>query len=222
MSKPVSLFHITAIDNLIAICQRGKLTSKNTMATQGINYQNIAHVAIQARRNDKAVINPPGGTIHDYVPFYFAPRSPMLSAIHNGNVENCILKQDEILHFETTVERITAENPEFVFFDRNSSLGYSQSFTDLSKLETEIAWDLITESPTLDGYCKYFFNNHSIDKYFDRMERRQAGFLIKHQVHLTSMTRIGVMNKPKAEIVREILATTGVNLSVEVKIDWYF
>ena len=28
----------------------------------------------------------PGGTIHDYVAFYFAPRAPMLYAIYKGNV----------------------------------------------------------------------------------------------------------------------------------------
>ncbi len=48
---------------------------------------------------------------------------------------------------------------EFVFYDRNATLSYSMPFTDLSKLQTEIAWDLITEVPRLDGFCKYFFNN---------------------------------------------------------------
>jgi hypothetical protein len=36
------------------------------------------------------------------------------------------------------------------------------------------------------------------------------------------MTRIGVANKVKADVVRNILAETGVALSVEVKTDWYF
>ena len=54
------------------------------------------------------------------------------------------------------------------------------------------------------------------------MERRQAEFLLKHVVHLSAMTRIGVINESKAEIVRNILAETGVNLQVVVKTNWYF
>jgi len=219
MPNPVRLFHITAIDNLRAICKRGELISKNAGAIQGINYQNIAHADIQTTRAAKSVPIPPGGNIHDYVPFYFAPRSPMLFTINNGNVEGCSSKQEDILHFETTVDRVTANNAEFVFYDRNAAILFSKAFTDLSKLETEIAWDLITEEPRLDGYCKYF---KTTEKYIDRMERRQAEFLLKHTVYLSAMTRIGVINKSKAEIVREILAETGIDLVVEVKTDWYF
>ncbi|MBL6986863.1 MAG: DUF4433 domain-containing protein [Methylobacter sp.] len=219
MPNPVRLFHITAIDNLRAICQHGALISKNAGVIRGISYQNIAHASIQTIRTTKLVMNPPGGNIHDYVPFYFAPRSPMLFAINNGNVDGCSLKQDDILHFETTIERVTQNNAELVFYDRNATILYSKAFTDLSKLESEIAWDLITEEPRLDGFCKYF---HTTEKYIDRMERRQAEFLLKHSVPLSAMTRIGVINTSKAEIVREILAEIDINLSVEVKTDWYF
>jgi ssDNA thymidine ADP-ribosyltransferase, DarT len=222
MPNPVRLFHITAIENLAAICQRGALVSKNAGATQGINYQNIAHAGAQNARAGKPVPNPPGGNIHDFVPFYFAPRSPMLSAIHNDTVVGCSLKQSDIVHLETTVQHVSANNAECVFYDRNATKSYSVAFTDLSRLPTEIAWDLITEPPQLDGYCKYFFDRPMLEKYVDRMERRQAEFLVKNAVALSAMTRIGVINSAKAEWVREVLAASGVNLLVEVKTDWYF
>lgn len=146
----------------------------------------------------------------------------MLFTIHNGNVDGCSLKQDDIVHLETTVARVTALNSEFVFYDRNASIRYSEAFTDLSILPTKIAWNLIIETPQLDGYCKYFSNSPMKEEYIDRMERRQAEFLVKHSIHLSAMTRIGVINKSKAEIVRKILAETGVNLSVDIKTEWYF
>jgi hypothetical protein len=222
MPTPVRLFHITAIDNLAAICQQGALVSKNALCAKGLAYQNIAHLGAQTTRSVKPVPNPPGGSVHDYVPFYFAPRSPMLSALHNGNVAGCLYKQDDILHFETTVERATASNSAFVFYDRNATKPYSLAFTDLAELARQVAWDLLTEAPRLDGFCKYFFDNPTAEKYLGRMERRQAEFLLKHRVHLSVMTRIGVANKVKADVVRNILAETGVALSVEVKTDWYF
>ncbi|MFI3184743.1 MAG: DUF4433 domain-containing protein [Methylococcaceae bacterium] len=222
MPNPVRLFHITAIENLAAICQRGALVSKNQGAAQGINYQNIAHVGAQNARAGKPVPNPPGGNIHDFVPFYFAPRSPMLFTINNGNVTGCSLQQADILYFETTVESVTANTAEFVFYDRNATLRYSEAFNDLSLLSSKIAWNLITEQPQLDGYCKYFANNFSNEKYADRMELRQAEFLVKNTVALSTITRIGVINQAKAESVCEILVASGVNLPVEVKTDWYF
>ncbi len=68
---PIRLFHITAIDNLDVICQSGNLVCKNGSTSQGINYQNIAHSGAQGARAVRQVPDPPGGTIHDFVPFYF-------------------------------------------------------------------------------------------------------------------------------------------------------
>jgi len=46
----------------------------------------ISMHSVQGHRAVKAVPVPPGGTLHDYVPFYFAPRSPMLRTLEGGNV----------------------------------------------------------------------------------------------------------------------------------------
>lgn len=219
---PIRLFHITAIDNLEAICQSGGLFCKNGSTSQGINYQNIAHSGAQGSRAAKAVPIPPGGTIHDYVPFYFAPRSPMLSAIENGKVSGCSYRQKDIVHLETTVPNVMLHNQEIVFYDLNATLAWSKPFTDIGDLGGQVAWDLITEHPRLDGYCKYFFNRPTNTKYVYRMEKRMAEFLVKQRVSLNCMTRIGVINQEKAEIVRAVLRQNNIELQVEVLTDWYF
>lgn len=219
--NPVRLFHITAIANLPAICAAGALVSKNGGAAAGVAYQNIAHANIQGRRAAKAAPNPPGGTLHDYVPFYFAPRSPMLSAIHSGKVVGCNLRQEDIVHMETTVQGVTASGEEFVFYDRNATLAFSTPYTDLTKLDA-VAWDILTEAPQLDGFCKYFQNRHQDVRHADRMERRQAEFLVRYKVPLLQFTRIGVVNQAKAELVQSVLAAAGVPLPVVVQPDWYF
>lgn len=149
--NPVRLFHITAIAKLPAICETGALLSKNAGAAAGIGYQNIAHQGAQGARAGLAVLNPPGGVVHDYVPFYFAPRSPMLFAVNGGRVEGCQWRQGDIVHLETTVDRATAGNVPFVFYDRNATLGYSRAFADLAHPDA-VAWDLLTEPPALDGF----------------------------------------------------------------------
>ena len=218
---PVRLFHITAIANLPAICQAGALLSKNRGAAFGVAYQNIAHGGAQGVRAAKPLPNPPGGGVHDYVPFYFAPRSPMLSAIHAGKVAGCTVPQQDVVHFETTLERVTAQGEPFVFYDRNATLAYSKPYTSLARLDA-VAWDLLTETPRLDGFCKYFQNRHQEERYVDRMERRMAEFLVQDSVPLAQFIRIGVCTPAKAAQVQAILDAAGVLLQTEVKTDWYF
>ena len=219
--NPVRLFHITAIANLKAISNTGALVSNNLGKLAGINYQNIAHRGAQGARAIRQVPNPPGGVIHDYVPFYFAPRSPMLSAIENGKVVDCHWRQSDIIHFETTVDRVAQGGKPFVFFDRNATLPYSEAYTSLEHMD-QVAWNLFFEPPQLDGYCKYFFDRPSTAKHADRMERRQAEFLVKDHVTLEQFMKIGVIDRNRAAEVRIILDAAGVKLPVEVKPEWYF
>lgn len=221
MPIPIRLFHITAIENLPAICAAGALLSKNAGAAAGIDYQNIAHQGAQGARAGRAVPNPPGGMVHDFVPFYFAPRSPMLNAIEHGRVANCQWRQGDIVHLETTVDQVLAGNVPFVFYDRNATLAFAQAFTDLARLDA-VAWDMLTEQPTLDGFCKYWQNRYNVERYADRMERRQAEFLVRDAVPLEQFVRIGVMDGNRANQVSTVLAASGVHLPVEVKPDWYF
>ena len=221
IASPVRLFHITAIGNLQAIFRAGALLSKNAGAAAGVAYQNIAHSGAQGARSAKSLPLPPGGTVHDCVPFYFAPRSPMLSAIHNGKVAGCKLPQQDIVHFETTVDRVTAAGEQFTFFDRNATLAYSKPYTDLAQLDA-ISWNLLTEPPLLDGFCKYFHNRYQEERYVDRMERRMAEFLVRDRVPLAQFTRVGVSNAVQARQVSAMLLAEGVTLPVEVMPAWYF
>lgn len=220
--QPTRLFHISAIANLAAICATGGLLSKNGGAAAGINYQNIAYSGAQGARAGRAVPNPPGGSIHDYVPFYFAPRSPMLFTINRGNVPGCPWRQADIVHFETTVQQIAALGRPFVFYDRNATLQYSAPHTSLADLDTAVAWDLILEAPTLDGFCKYFHDVVSNPRYVDRRERRQAEFLVRTSVPLTHVTRLGVIDAARKAEAERILNGAGIALPVAVIPEWYF
>ena len=221
---PTRLFHITAIANLQAILQAGCLLSKTEVARQGLVYQNIAYQGAQGKRALKTVAVAPGGTVHDYVPFYFAPRSPMLMAINSGRVQGCDWRQDDIVHLETTVERVAAHSSAFVFYDRNATLDYSQPYNDLAHLDSAVAWDLLTEMPNAseDGFCRYWHNKHHVPRYADRMERRQAEFLVHQSVPLHVFTRIGVANAAKQALVSSQIADFGGQLRVYVMPAWYF
>jgi hypothetical protein len=87
--KKVLIYHITNLENLESIVSMGGLSCYNRLKAENIDYQNIAYERIQDRRADTIVPCGPGGNLHDYVPFYFAPRSPMLYTIEKRNVQSC-------------------------------------------------------------------------------------------------------------------------------------
>ena len=219
--NPVRLFHITPIATLPDIFARGALLSKNHLAAAGVDYTSIAHHGAQSTRAAKLVPNPPGGNVHDYVPFYFAPRSPMLYTINGGNVLGCDLRQADIVHIETTIDLVLRHGEPFVFFDRNATLAYSNDFTDINRIDA-IAWDLITAQPQLDGYCKYWHSVSSNQQYVDRMEKRMAEFLVKTTVPVTAIQRIGVINNDRLSEVSEIVADYGLSIPTVAIPSWYF
>ena len=76
------LFHITDVKNLPSISQSGFLFCKKTLSQRLLEPVDISHTNIQNERSSERIPCAMEGTLHDYVPFHFAPRSPMLCAIH--------------------------------------------------------------------------------------------------------------------------------------------
>ena len=219
--EPTRLFHLTAIANLPAICGMGALFAKNTIASKGVTYSNIAYQGAQGKRAAKVVSIPPWGVVHDYVPFYFAPRSPMLMAIDGGRVDGCDWRQPDIVHLETTVEMALADGAAFVFYDMNATLDFSTPYNDLARLDA-VDWDLLTEEPTMDGFCRYWNSKQDPPRYAMRMEKRQAEFLVQGSLSLGRIRRMGVIDQAKQAEVSAILHQAGITLQVDIMSDWYF
>jgi hypothetical protein len=186
-----------------------------------IEYGNIAYQGAQGKRATKMVSKPPGGVIHDYVPFYFAPRSPMLFTINRGNVPDCPFRQQDIVHMETTVEAVVDDGLHYVFYDYNATLDIATCYSNVKDLD-KINWSLFQESPRMDGYCKFWNSRMDVAKYVLRQETRQAEFLVHESVPLKLITTVGAYDESKADEVREILEDGNIDLSVEVKPNWYF
>jgi len=219
--SPLRIFHITAICNLVSISKSKRLYANVQLHKKKIEYGNIAYQGAQGKRAAKMVARPPGGVIHDYVPFYFAPRSPMLFTINQGNVPDCPHRQPDIVHFMTTVEAVTVSGLPYVFYDYNATLNFANCYSNVKDLD-KIDWPLFHEKPQLDGYCKWWNNDLDNVKYIRRKETRQAEFLIHKSVPLKLMIMVGTYNEAKAAEVREIFEEAGIDLQVEAKPEWYF
>lgn len=141
--RQIPLYHLLALNNLPSIFKEKRLYSKNQLVKKSIGYASIAHENIQSRRESKPVKVPPGGTLHDYVPFYFATRSPMLSALHNGRVEGFSGTQQDLAYLVTTVENAQKANLEIVFTRRSAALKNPEFNNDLTLLKQTIDWDVM-------------------------------------------------------------------------------
>lgn len=78
------IYHITHVDNLPGILREGGLWSDAQRIARNLMSRNIAHVHIKQRRLGRAVATAAGGTLGDYVPFNFCPRSVMLFVVGAG------------------------------------------------------------------------------------------------------------------------------------------
>jgi O-acetyl-ADP-ribose deacetylase (regulator of RNase III) len=69
------IYHFTHLDNLLTIVKCGRLVCDVT-ARQGLTQTEVGDAAIKQSRRMRPVLAGPRGQVGDYVPFYFAPRSP--------------------------------------------------------------------------------------------------------------------------------------------------
>ena len=79
---PTPIFRFLHMDNLSVCLQRGALYAPNHTPQDGRVYRTIHNLDIQQQRKIARIPRGPRGVIHDYVAFYFGPRSPMLFQLH--------------------------------------------------------------------------------------------------------------------------------------------
>ncbi|MEQ1789319.1 MAG: DUF4433 domain-containing protein [Rickettsiales bacterium] len=221
--KPTPLFHITSIRNLENILNAGALIAKNILVRERIDHCDIAYADLQDRRSRVIVPLGAGGCLHDYVPFYFAPRSPMLDAIRRGLVAGCNEPQENILHFVVEAESIATANVPFVFTNGHAIMQPIQFFNSLSDID-KVDWEIILEPPTIGGYAKYWQDNPfgSNPKWSDRKRRRQAEFLVYQRLSWQLINGICTMTESQADQIRQILRRFNLNTPVYVEPKWYY
>lgn len=183
-------------------------------------HASVAYEHIQDRRSQKIVPVGPGGTLHDYVPFHFAPRSPMLLAIERGNVPNCPHRQEDIVHLVAQVEDVSAAKLAFVFSNFHAVLDFAEFFADVTFLD-RIDWPLFFESPNPGGYCQYWQNRFE-PQYMRRKETRQAEFLVRDTFPISLVREIVVCSAAAETRVRTVLQQIGWQVPVSVDPAWYY
>jgi len=205
----IGLYHITHIDNLAGIIRAGGLLAHNGIED---GYTDIAHQTIQTRRNQTPVLCPPGGALHDYVPFYFCRRSPMLYAIHKDNIETYRGGQQSIVYLVSELVRVQQAGLTFVFTDGHAIMQFSEFYNDVADLD-KIDWPLMQAKLWTDT-----------DEDPDRKRRRQAEFLLHRRCPWSLISGIGVFDEAMQLRVEGLLNSLKPEHLPRVKVlrDWYY
>lgn len=169
-------YHFTSFHNLDSIIKNGLLCT-NQKNLIGIRHHDLAHESIQGRRAGMIIDEESERTVHDYVPFYFCKRSPMLlGVLHKKNID-----MPFIIYFAVDVHKIM-NDVEGCFFTsasantRNMPAVYSDP-QDFDKLD----WNIIKS------------NHYGSTEEFK--QKKMAEFLVPDFLPLKYIKHISVWNE---------------------------
>lgn len=211
MSNIRLIYHFTHIDNLSHILKNGMLLADSLVQEARILRAEIGDRDIKERRRSMKVTRGSGGSPSDYVPFYFAPRSPMLYKINKGGVAQYQGGQESLVYLVSSVDRVIASELRWVFTDGNCASDITDYFDDAAKLDDLVDWPLMKAQ---------YWNDTADDP--DRMRRRMAEFLVYQRFPLDILIGVGVMTDAMGKAVSKILHDGMKQIHVRVRPDWYY
>lgn len=201
------IFRITHIENVPWMLRNG-LHCRNSHERDP-NFRTIGDPELIAKRATRTVPVGPGGTLSDYVPFYFTPYSPMLLKIKTGHGVQAVSMSDIVILASSLPKLVETRTP-FVYTDRHAYLLTARFLTNLADLN-QIDWKLIASRQ---------FNrdpNHP-----ERVERYQAEALVHRHVSVSALLGLVCYGpQPEARLLG-MQGEAGVSLKTVVKPEWYF
>jgi hypothetical protein len=201
------IFRITHIDNVAWIIRYG-LQSRNS-PNQDPDFRNIGNPELISRRHATPVTIPPGGTLSDYVPFYFTPFSPMMLNIKTGRGGVPQLPLKELAIFATSLHWISNQGLPFVFSDRHACLKAVRFSSDLKDLN-RIDWGPLQ----LRDFKKDPNNPAKTEKY-------QAEALVHTEVPMSAIQAIITYSPTEQARIQAEASAAGVAIQVLSKAGLY-
>lgn len=207
---PTPILHFTHISHLASIAEEG-LACDTDAQDGGLLMVEVGNRSVKGQRRAKVVPCEPGGVVADYVPFYFAPRSPMMFAIDRGRVPEYTDGCDPLVYLVTSVEELSSRSVPMVFTDGNAATGITEFSDQIADLDNMVDWPLMKErywADTLDDG--------------DRRRRRMAECLAVGPIPWPAFHEVVVRTEDRSLDAVAILDTIGVTATIRVAPDWYF
>ncbi len=199
------IFRVTHIKNLPWVLRNGLHCQRSNARDE--EFVSIGDPELILKRTSRAVPIPPGGSLNDYVPFYFTPRSPMLLNIKTGRGVSK-RSNDELIFLVSSLTRL--EGLPFVFTDSHAYLQTARFESELSALG-RIDWNLLQRSD---------FQRNPEDPL--KLERYQAEALIHRHFPVDLLWAVACHSEEVRGKVNEQIRRCDLDLRALVRPNWYF
>ena len=201
------IFRITHIDNVRWILENG-LHCRN--GEQDPSFVTIGEPDIIERRNRRSVPVEPGGTLSDYVPFYFTPFSPMAYKIKTGVGVTAVPSSDIVVLVASLRELAKESDVRCLYTDRHAVLAWAEFHESLDNLDC-LDW------PRLQNRDFKRDNDQP-----EKMERYQAEALVHRHLPLDMLRGIACRSSKETDRVRAMAEKAGADVRVVVEPRVYF
>jgi hypothetical protein len=204
------IFRITHIDNLPWILANGLHCGSSSLRDP--NFVQIGNPDLIEKRPSRLVPIAPGGSLGDYIPFYFTPCSPMLLNIVTGYNGIKQRPKREIVIMVSSLHRLAAQGVRFVFSDRHAYLVPARFSSEVADLTTFVPWSKLQ--------ARNFQKRSADDR--ESSERYQAEALPHRHVPVSALSGIACHGSAEEATVRNLVQNAGIQLAVAAKPEWFF
>jgi hypothetical protein len=203
------IFRMTHVENLPWILANGLwCQSAGKVDPNFISIGNLELIGLRARRQ---VPIAPGGTLSDYVPFYFTPRSPMLLNITTGWGGIRQRANEEIVFLVSSLHSLIERDVQFVYSDRHAYLAAATYSSDVQQLASLVSFELLRAGD--------FRRDPEAP---DRAERYQAEALVYQHLPCRALSGVACYTEAVKARIESWVAERGITLPVRARREWYF
>ena len=202
------IFRVTHISNVTWILRNG-LRCKNSDVNDP-NFVRIGNRELIQLRTGRSVPVPPGGTLSDYIPFYFTPFSMMMYNIRTGFGGIRQFPNSEIVIMVSSLRGLAERGVTAVFSDRHAYLRTAQFFTSLEDLD-KIDWRILRRR----DFKKDVDNPEKTDRY-------QAEALVHRHLPVEHLAGIVCWSQNELPTLDRQRKEVGLELKVAARPNWYF
>ncbi len=209
---PTSILRFTHVDNLDTIIHRDGIHAPNHVPDDGMTYHFCHSAEVHGARADVSIRVGPGGTIHDYVPFYFGYLSPMMLNLKTGRVDGYNEGQEPLIYLVSSAQAVEEAGIKFVYSDGHGLATFTEWFDDLDVLDA-VDWTVVNLR-----YWKDDIND------MDRQRKKQAEFLVHQCCPWSLIQEIVVIDSTMQRRVETIQTAfpAGQRRVVTVDRNWYY
>ena len=202
------IFRITHIKNVPWLLRNG-LHCQNAEKLDP-EFVNIGNQELIERRASRTVPIAPGGTLADYIPFYFTPFSVMMYNIKTGYGGIPRQQNAEVVIMVSSLRELEDQGVPAIYTDRHAYLRTANFFSSLDDLD-KIDWQLLRRRD---------FKRDWEDP--EKTDRYQAEALVFRHMPVQCLAGIVCHGGGEQRLVEQSGEEAGVSLTVVARPGWYF